>query len=299
MVQALERKIIVWTLHDMNPFTGGCHYSGSCMRYMQSCGACPQLGSEMEGDVSRKNWLKKYKAIQQLNITVVTPSRWLAKCVAQSSIFSNARVVTIPNGIPTDVFKPYDRDEVRETLQIPRNAKVVLFGAEDIANSRKGFAYLLESLKRYRAPFGQNVILVTFGSLHPSITIESPYQLIQLGNIDQQSYLACIYSMADVTVIPSLEDNLPNIVLESMSCGTPVIGFNIGGIPDMIEHMQTGYIASEKNIDDLVNGIQWVLSNSTEVTQKKCRDKVLLRFSFEVLSKRMKILYASLSTRYF
>lgn len=294
MAIALSGKKIVWTPHDMNPFTGGCHYADSCNKYMQSCGACPQLGSKIEEDISRRNWAKKYSAIQQLDITVVTPSRWLARCVTQSSILNSARVTTIPNGIPTKTFKPYNAYEVREILNIPRDAKVILFGAESIANSRKGFAYLLEALKRYRDPRGHKVYLATFGSLDPSITLDSPYPLVQLGRIDEESNLACIYSMADMTVIPSLEDNLPNIVLESMSCGTPVLGFSIGGIPDMIDHMSTGYLVQPRDIDGLVGGVQWMMNNTSADMRKRCRDKVLSRFSLEVLSQRMNILYTSL-----
>ena len=294
MALALKGKKIVWTLHDMNPFTGGCHYTNSCDRYFQSCGACPQLGSRVEEDLSRMNWLKKYRSLQQLDITVVTPSRWLARCVAQSSILGNARVVTIPNGIPTHIFKPYDRDEVRESLQISLDAKVILFGAESIANTRKGFVYLLEALKRYREPSGQKVILVTFGSLDPSVVIDSPYPLLQLGRIKDESHLACIYSMADVTVIPSLEDNLPNVILESMSSGTPVLGFNIGGIPDMVDHLSTGYVARARDVDDLMNGIQWMFDNVSSNMRAKCRDKVIKCFSYSVCSQRMKILYTSL-----
>ena len=296
MASALKEKKIVWTLHDMNPFTGGCHYADTCDRYMQSCGACPQLGSTVEEDLSRRNWLKKYRSLQQLDITVVTPSRWLAQCVVQSSILDNARVVTIPNGIPTHIFKPYNRDEVRESLQIPRDAKVILFGAESIANNRKGFVYLLEALKRYREPSGQKVILVTFGLLDPTIALDSPYPLVQLGRIDDEAHLASIYSMADVTVIPSLEDNLPNVVLESMSSGTPVLGFNIGGIPDMIDHLSTGYVARARDVDDLMNGIQWMIDNVSFKMRVKCRDKVIKCFSYSACSQRMKILYMSLSS---
>jgi len=294
MAQALVGKKIVWTLHDMNPFTGGCHYAGSCTRYMHSCGACPQLGSEIEGDVSRRNWTKKYKSIQQLDITVVTPSRWLAQCVAQSSIFGNARVVTIPNGIPTNVFKPHNRNDVRKILDIPQDAKVILFGADSIANTRKGFVYLLEALKRYQSQHYHKVVLVTFGSISSLINQDLQFPLVQLGQVGDESQLACIYSMADITVIPSLEDNLPNIVLESMSCGTPVIGFNIGGIPDMIDHLVTGYLAHPKDIDDLVAGIQWMLINASPDMGKRCRDKVIKCFSQKSLCQRMNILYTSL-----
>lgn len=294
MSQAFEGKKIVWTLHDMNPFTGGCHYADSCVRYMHSCGACPQLGSSVEEDQSRINWIKKYKAIQKLDVTIVAPSRWLAKCAVQSKIFRNARVITIPNGIPTDTFKPYNREDVRTVLNIPHDAKVILFGAESVANDRKGFAYLLEALRHYRSPNGQKIILATFGLLDPSIKIDSPYPLVQLGRIEEEAHLACIYSMADITVIPSLEDNLPNIVLESMSSGTPVIGFNIGGIPDMIDHLSTGYLANPRDVIDLMSGIQWMFDNGSLDMQAKCRNKVIKCFSFSACSLRMKILYKSL-----
>jgi len=191
---ALRGKKVVWTLHDMNPFTGGCHYAGDCLKYRVSCGSCPQLGSWVDNDLSRQIWEKKRQGLQKLDITVVTPSRWLASCAVQSAIFKDCRVVCIPNSVPTDVFRPINRLDVRKALDIPSDARVILFGAENLGNQRKGFAYLLEALRRYRAD--ADIVLATFGALDPGITIDSPYRIMPFGGIHDEWHLACVYSMA-------------------------------------------------------------------------------------------------------
>ncbi len=145
---ALGNKPVVWTLHDMNPFTGGCHYAGDCKNYKTGCGACPQLGSDADNDLSHQVWEQKYKVYKDLNINVVTPSRWLGKCASESELFSRFPVHVIPYGFPLDTFRPYPKAEIRKALNIPDSAKVILFGADSVVNARKGFRYLLEALNR-------------------------------------------------------------------------------------------------------------------------------------------------------
>ncbi len=290
----LRGKKIIWTLHDMNPFTGGCHYAGACVKYRESCGACPQLGSSLDNDLSRKIFEKKRRGLQGVDITVVAPSRWLASCAAQSAIFKGYRVVCIPYGVPTDVFQPIEGVDVRKTLGISPDAFVILFGADNLENQRKGFVYLLEALRRYRT--NKEVVLAVFGALTPGIVIDSPYRLVKLGAIQEEANLACIYSMADLLVIPSLEDNLPNTVLESMACGTPVVGFAVGGIPDMIEHKKTGYLAECGDIDGLVSGIDWLLTNPDKsLLRENCRRKVEMCYSSFTQVARFRTFYNSIS----
>jgi len=296
LARAARGKKVVWTLHDMNPFTGGCHYAGDCLKYRTSCGACPQLGSTADNDLSRHIWGKKRRGLHGLDITVVTPSRWLSSCAVQSAIFRDCRVVCIPYGVPTNVFQPYNRQEIRKVMSISLDAKVILFGAENLGNNRKGFAYLLEALRLYRTQGDREMVLVTFGHLDPSITIDSPYPVIPCGSIGDEQNLAYIYSMADLLVIPSLEDNLPNTVLESMACGTPVVGFDIGGIPDMIEHGKTGYLAVAGDVNDLLAGIDQVLLNPDNISfHENCRRKVESLYTVHTQATRFTILYNSLS----
>ena len=166
-VLALNNKRIVWTLHDMNPFTGGCHYAGDCQQYKTFCQKCPQLGSDNANDLSHQIWTKKLYTSQNLNMDIVTPSRWLGRCAGQSSILSRFPVHIIPNGFPLDTFKPYPKAQIRNNLNISKSAKVILFGADDVTNQRKGFVYLLKALNRFQLKSGHDYILLTFELSQP------------------------------------------------------------------------------------------------------------------------------------
>lgn len=254
---ALKGKQVVWTMHDMNPVTGGCHYAGECTRYLESCGSCPMLGSQDDQDISRSIWQFKQYAYGKLDLHPVSPSRWLARVASQSSLFSPFNTRVIPNGFPSQVFAPYPRrDEVRRGYGVPDGAKVVLFGAESLLTERKGFIYLLQALKGMAT---EGVVLAFFGKLPEEVRLALDLPLINLGFVEDETTLAALYSMADLFVIPSIEDNLPNTVVESMLCGVPVLGFDIGGTPDMVEHKQTGYLVPARDVGALVDGINWCL----------------------------------------
>lgn len=292
-VVAMKHKTIVWTLHDMNPFTGGCHYAGDCLKFKISCGACPQLGSSNEYDHSQEIWTQKFYTNQNLKINIVTPSRWLGGCAKESALFRNCSLDIIPNGFPMDVFRPYPKAPIRKTLNLPNDARVILFGADSVTNKRKGFAYLLEALNRFPPKGDDEYILLTFGGLPKGTKIPSRYQVINTGKIADETQLAKIYSAADLFVIPSLEDNLPNTVVEAMACGLPVVGFNIGGVPDMIEHQHTGYLAKPKHTADLIQGINWVVSSYEKGVNfsQICRKKVEKAFSLDAQATAYSNLY--------
>ncbi|SFJ73383.1 Glycosyltransferase involved in cell wall bisynthesis [Desulfomicrobium apsheronum] len=256
----LKDKKIVWTLHDMNALTGGCHYASGCQKYKQQCGSCPQLGSIQDNDLSRQIWKAKMTVYKQLDITVVALNQWMANCVKNSSLLSSFPIHIIPNGVPTDVFKPYPQAQIRNSLQIPNDAFVILFGADSVTNIRKGFIHLIRALEYLKTlALDNNIALVTFGQHAHHAVQNLDFRTYSFDYIEKESELALIYSMVDVTVIPSLEDNLPNVVLESLACGTPVVGFNSGGIPDMIEHKNNGYLAPVGNHKELARGIQWLM----------------------------------------
>ena len=292
----LRDKQIVWTLHDMNPFTGGCHYSGNCQKFKERCGACPQLGSAVEEDLSRQIWSQKKYAFQNLDLNIVTPSKWLANCVSESSLLSGFPIKVIPYGFPLDTFKAYPKAEIRKALKISENAKVILFGADSIVNSRKGFVYLLEALKRLAPNKEHATVVLTFGNLPPGIQINTEHTIHNLGSLTDENQIALAYSAADVFVIPSLEDNLPNTVVEAMACGVPIVGFKIGGIPDMIEHKKTGFLAKPMDIGSLLEGIEWALSasESGDDISSLCRETSEKKYALEIQAKAYKELYDSL-----
>ncbi|MBL1212494.1 MAG: glycosyltransferase [Ignavibacteriae bacterium] len=300
MKRAFGSKPIIWTLHDMNPFTGGCHYAGDCKNYLSKCSNCEQLGSDYENDASSIIWNTKNSAYQNLDINIVTPSKWLGECAKESSLFSSRDVQIIPYGFPLEKFKPYETKELKTKYGISENTQLVLFGAESVTNMRKGFPYLLESLKQIQVEPGWEIKLGIFGNLPDEIKIESKFEIIRFGSFSDEVEIAKIYSLADVFVIPSLEDNLPNTVVESMACGTPVVGFNIGGIPDMISHLKTGYLAEKKNIKDLALGITTVLFklNADELS-KNCLENARQNYPLKLQASRYAELYTKiLSSKY-
>ena len=249
-------KPIVWTLHDMWAFTGGCHYSQECARYTKSCGSCPQLDSNRDWDLSRWVWQRKAKAWQDLNLTIVTPSQWLAKCARVSSLFQDLPIKVIPNGIDTTKYKPIAQSLARELLNLPQDKQLVLFGAMNATSDRrKGFHFLQPALQ-YLSQSGwqEKLEIVIFGASEPINPPNLGFKCHYLGRLNDDISLALAYNASDVMIVPSLEDNLPNTVMEAIACGTPCVTFNIGGMPDMIEHQKNGYLAVPFQIEDLAGG---------------------------------------------
>lgn len=283
---------IVWTLHDMWPFTGGCFYSEDCDRYMHACGGCPVLGSSRERDLSRRVWRQKAKAWKGLDLTIVAPSSWMATCARSSSLFGGRRVEVIPYGLDLDRFKPMDRGYARAALNLPLDAKLVLFGAWGDPR-RKGLDLLAEAMKRLDADGGaRDAQLVVFGALEVPV---SGLKSHHIGRVEGDRTLAMLYAAADVTVIPSTWDNLPFTALESIACGTPLVAFDAAtGLPDVIDHGQNGYLARAFDPGDLARGIEWVLEDRHrhDALAAGARAKAEREFSLEGQIKR----YLSLFT---
>jgi glycosyltransferase involved in cell wall biosynthesis len=286
---------LVWTLHDMWPFTGGCHYSQECQRYTTSCGSCPQLGSNKEKDLSRWVWQRKLNAWKNINLAIVTPSHWLAECSRKSSLFQNRRVEVIPNGLDLQRYKPFNKSLVREWLNLPQDKLIVMF-ASNMATSdrRKGFHLLQPALQSLgHSGWSDKVELLVMGAGEPSLPIDLGLKAHYLGTLKEDITMALYYAVADIFVAPSLEDNLPNTVLEALACGTPCVAFNIGGMPDLIDHQQNGYLAQAFEIEDLAQGMAWVLQDSDRLQKLShaARAKAEQEFSLELQSRRYVSLY--------
>lgn len=254
-------KPLVWTLHDMWPFTGGCHYTQECDRYTKSCGACPQLASHQSWDLSRWIWRRKAKTYKEPNLTIITPSLWLAERARSSSLLRNLRVEVVPNGLDITKFKPSDQRLAREILNFPQGKQLVLFGAiRATSDPRKGFHLLQPALQKLSSTEGGDRIeLVVFGSSQPDNHFGLGFKTHYLGKLSDDVTLALVYAAADVFIAPAIQDNLPNTVMEALACGTPCVAFRTGGIPEMIEHLQNGYIAEPFKVEDLARGVAWVL----------------------------------------
>jgi glycosyltransferase involved in cell wall biosynthesis len=287
---------LVWSLHDMWTFTGGCHYSQDCDRYTAACGACPQLHSNQDWDLSRWVLKRKAKAWKNANLTIVGLSSWLAKCARSSSLFKDLRVELIPNGIDTQRYKPLNRQIARELLNLPQNKQLILFGSlKATSDPRKGFHLLQPALQNLSKSGWQDQIeLVVFGASKSDNPTDFGLPAHYLGTFSDDLSLALLYSAADVFVLPSTQENLANTVMEAIACGTPCVAFNIGGMPDMIEHQKNGYLAQPYDINDLAGGIVWVIENE-ERQQKlshRAREKAEQEFTLEIQARR----YLSLFT---
>lgn len=283
-------KPLVWTLHDMWVATGGCHHSESCENYVTKCGNCPVLQSNQEQDLSRWVWERKQKSWQNLNLTLVSPSNWLAEKVALSPLFSPYRIEVIPNGLNLDIYQPIDKKNARKQLNLPQDKKLILFGAmQGTADRWKGFYHLESALKELiKSDLRPELELVIFGSDAPENPPDFGFNCHYLGKINQDEKLALVYSAVDVFVAPSVVDNLPNTVMESLACGTPSVAFHIGGLPDLIEPEENGYLARPFEPEDLAQGIIWVIENP-ERHQKLCenaRQKAERAYNIQTIAHR-------------
>ena len=287
-------KPIIWTLHDMWAFTGGCHYDEECGKYNKNCGYCPTLGSNKKNDLSYKIFKRKEKFWKNLNLTIVTPSSWLGECAKKSLLFYKTRVEVIPNGIDLNRFKPIDKNIARDILCLPKDKKLILFGAlSALGDKRKGFLLLKEALKKLSSKENKDIELVIFGSSKPRNEEDLVFKTHYLGRLNDETSLAVVYSAADVMIVPSIQDNLPNTIMESIACGTPVVAFNIGGIHDMIEHQKNGYLAKPFDTGDLAYGIKWVLEDDIRRKQlsRNAREKVVQEFDIVKVAKKYEDLY--------
>ena len=275
-------KPIVWTLHDMWPFTGGCHYAGSCLEFNEHCGFCPFMRKASKSDLSAITFLRKKQLFRRANISVVACSRWLSSMAKSSFLFSHVPVITIPNPIDTDFYAPMDKDECRRELGLPLDKKLLLFGAANINDVRKGMRYLNESLSILHDSFpklSENIELVVFGNDKHVSEKTFLFKTHLMKFISQPLKLVKMYNAADAFILPSLQDNLPNTVVESMSCGTPVVGFSTGGVPEMIKHNETGFLSEAKNSLSLADGIYNILFFSNKDTRNKVRQSAIAQFA--------------------
>lgn len=286
-------KPIVWTLHDSWAFTGICHVPYDCKNYEMQCGACPMLGSSKEKDLAYEEFEKKSEAYKDLDLHIVTPSTWLAECAKRSALLGRFPVHVIPNCIDTELYQPMDKADARKVLGLEADKKYLLFGAMNaLADANKGFTYLKKAMKQIN---DAGTELLVYGTNEDMQRFDLSIPARSLGYINNDKMMALLYNAADVTIVPSLSENLSNTIMESLSCGTPVAAFKIGGNSDMIEHKQNGYLAKEKDSEDLAKGIEWCLEHNVDgLLSKNARKKVLDNYSIDIVSKQYKQLYESL-----
>ena len=283
-------KPIVWTMHDMWTFTGICHYAGDCEKYISQCHSCPILYIGSSKDLSHQTFLKKEKMYQGAKITFVACSQWLERMAKNGSLIKDQLITNIPNAINTNLFKPRNKSNVREKLQLPLDKKLLLFGSVKISDKRKGIDYLIEScqlLSNKYPEFCKALGIVVFGKEAEQYASLFPFPIYSMNYVSNEKELVDIYNAVDLYVTPSLQDNLPNTIMEAMACGVPCVGFNVGGIPEMIDHLHNGYVADYKSAEDFANGIHWVLTEGDyETLSEEASRKVTTCYSEGTIAKK-------------
>ncbi len=279
---ALNKKII-WTLHDMWLFTGGCHYSGDCTQFHVDCKACPLVYFK---STPQTLWKKKMQLFSQNNMTVVAPSQWLVDESKLSSLLKNGKGFCVPNTLNSSLFTAHSKKEACVKLKLNPDKKYILFSAANPNDVRKGFVYFVEAVKLLKQQYSnsEELELLVMGK-EQKIFNDLSLPVNNLGFIRSEEQSALIYSAASVFVIPSLEDNLPNTIMEALSCGTPCVGFNIGGIKEMIQTNVNGYLAEARNAKDLALGIKDVLENGEQKNLSvQAREWMMTHYSNKVIA---------------
>ena len=281
---------VVWSMHDMWPFTGGCHYDMFCKKYETECGSCPILKSAKQHDTSYKIFKSKESAYSKKNdITFIGLSKWLQKSAKESTLLKSKNVLNLPNPIDTNIYKPVAKNIAREIWNFNLNKKTILFGAMDATgDKRKGFEHLLSALKKLDLSGCQIKVV---GSTRVNSALDLDCDISYLGNINDDVSMALLYSASDVVIVPSEQENLSNVIMESLSCGTSVVAFDIGGNSDMIKHKENGYLAKPYDAGDLAQGISFVLSQTSDNLSVNARNFVITNFSENVVIPRYLELY--------
>ena len=261
----------VWTLHDMWPFCGAEHYTTD-NRYVEGYSKAsykPLTDScRLNVDIDRWVFRRKQKAWKNWRPHVVTPSNWMADCARKSMLFKDLQVKAIPNCVDLNVFRPLDQLVARKQFNLPQNKRLILFGAFSPSDPRKGGDLLEGALEKLRMDNAfKDVELVVFGADDGSDI--AGFKTHWLGSFSDEAKLAQLYNVADLFAAPSRQDNLPNTVAEALSCGVPVVAFGIGGMPDMVDHQQNGWLSEAFDIEDYARGLGWVLSDMRSDEREK------------------------------
>lgn len=283
-------KKVVWTMHDMWPFTGICHHAGTCNAFTFGCSHCPYLKKPSRKDLSYSVYRQKQTAYRKGDITFTACSGWLGALAKLSPLTQGHKVTSIPNPIDTDAYRPMDKNKVRTNLNLPLDKKIILFAAVKASDKRKGTDYLIEA-SGLIAQKRNDLLFLIVGSRGEEIEKQLPLPAMSMGYLLPRR-MPELYSAADLFVTPSLYENLPNTIMEAMACGTPCVGFQTGGIPEMIAHGENGYVAQYKDAADLAEGILWALQDELHATlSANARRKVEDKYSQEKVAQQYMEIY--------
>jgi glycosyltransferase involved in cell wall biosynthesis len=289
----------VWTMHDMWPFTGGCHYAGSCDRYCTGCGVCPLLGSSKCDDQSSAGIKRRLAMLARTTSIFVSPSNWLAECAQASQVLAGRDIHVVPNTLDVSIFAPRDKLRSRALLDLPEAPILLLTGAMAVANSpRKGLGDVFEALRGLKGlRLDDRCELVVFGTEHRRVVEIEGVRVHELGHIADETMMADVYASADVFVTASRQDNLPNTVMEALSVGVPVVGYRVGGIPDMVETGVCGILVACGDVEAMAAGMAAMAGDEAlrESYGRNARKRVLERFSPDLVCRSYQALYADIA----
>ncbi len=257
-------KPVIFVLHDMWFITGGCHYSFDCKKYETACHNCQMFSEEKDNDLAAKGFAKKKELYSKYpNLYFVSPGKWLQESGAAAAVTKGRQVYHIPNILNPEIYKPADKVVTKKMLGIQPNETVIAFGAVSVTSPYKGWSYLQKALELYKQKRGaENIVVLIFGSeSNDAMAAAIPFKTKFMGYLKDEYSAAIVYNAADVFIAPSLQEVFGYVIMEALCCGTPVVGFNTGGIPDMIRHKKNGYLAEYKNAEDLMEGIDYCLQN--------------------------------------
>lgn len=295
-------KAVVWTMHDIWPATALCHLTLDCERFLDTCHHCPCLpGGGGARDLAARVWQQKQRVWGGGEIVFVACSQWLAGRAAESGLLRHSRVVSIPNPIDTRLFCPGDRSEARRRLGLPTEGRLILFAAQRVTNAYKGIGYLQEAIERLVAThpeMRQDTALLVLGGDAGACAGSFSLTAHALPYTSSQERIIDIYRAADLFVLPSLSENLPNTIMEAMACGVPCVAFRVGGIPEEIDHRANGYVAEYRSADDLARGIRWTLDEADhDALSEAARHKVIRAYSMGSVARRYQDLYQEVLTQ--
>ena len=270
-------KPVVWTMHDIWPATGICHLTLGCHYFVSRCANCKYLpGGGSSNDLASRVWQKKQQMQADENIYYVACSRWLESEAKSSALLKGQKITSIPNPIDTHIYKKGNKEEARQRLGLPLDKKLILFASQRVTNENKGMSYLIEACRQ----LGDLCEVVILGGHAEEVVAQLPMKAHPLGYVNDEQRIVDVYNAADVFVLPSLSENLPNTIMEAMACGVPCVAFKVGGIPEEIDHLKNGYVAAYRDASDLAKGIEWVLQKADyEVLSQQAVHKVMQCYS--------------------
>ena len=270
-------KPVVWTMHDIWPATAICHLTLGCRNFVNRCANCKYLpGGGGNNDLSSAVWRKKQQILADANIYYVACSRWLESEAKSSALLKGQKITSIPNPIDTHIYKKGNKEEARQRLGLPLDKKLILFASQRVTNENKGMSYLIEACRQ----LGDLCEVVILGGHAEEVVAQLPMKAHPLGYVNDEQRIVDVYNAADVFVLPSLSENLPNTIMEAMACGVPCVAFKVGGIPEEIDHLKNGYVAAYRDASDLAKGIEWILQKADyEVLSQQAVHKVMQCYS--------------------